>query len=285
MSGAVAIVGLGAMGGGLARRAIGRGLTVHVLDADPARVADAVAAGTEAADDLPTLARSGATVLLSLPSPEIAEEVATALLPHLSPGQIVADLGTMTPTACRRIAAAYSEAGARFIDVPVTGGPDGARAGTLRLFAAGDAAAVDEAAPLLSTFGEVVPCGGSGAGQATKLVNQMGMGLVNAVLLEALAYGRSAGLDPADLGRAVGGESGWRAEFAALARRVADETARGVGIKHGQLAYVLGEADTVGQALPTTRAAFEFCEGREATIREANRMSPSYWDALLTADA
>ena len=104
-------------------------------------------------------------------------------------------MSTVGPKAIR--SAAALAAPAELLDVPVTGGPDRARDGTLVVMAGGDAAALDRAEPLLRVLAkEVVRCGGAvGDGQAVKLVNQLLAGVHIVAAAEALSYARALGLD------------------------------------------------------------------------------------------
>lgn len=276
----VALIGLGAMGAGMAARLIEGGKDLLVLDKDPTKTAAAAALGARVARDLPAMAEAADIILMSLPSPDIATAVAVDLLPLVPKGGIVVDLGTMTPTATRELAAQYRGVGAAFLDAPVTGGPGGAAGGGLRIFLGGDREGCERASPILAELGDVLSCGGAGAGQAVKLVNQLCMGLTNAVLLEAISFGMRMGIEPEFLGRAIGGEAGWRHEFTKLAARVANGDAAAVGIKHGQIPYVLAEAERLGSSMPLSQAAYQFIENDPAVIPEANRLSPSFWLAL-----
>jgi 3-hydroxyisobutyrate dehydrogenase-like beta-hydroxyacid dehydrogenase len=98
----------------------------------------------------------------------------------------------------RRVAAALAERGAELLDAPVSGGPEGAAAGTLAIMVGGAAAAFGRVQPLLETLGgRVAHCGPSGAGAITKLVNQVLVTVHSAVAAEALTLAERAGLDPA----------------------------------------------------------------------------------------
>jgi 3-hydroxyisobutyrate dehydrogenase-like beta-hydroxyacid dehydrogenase len=194
------------------------------------------------------------------------------------------DLGTMTPADTRRYAALFAEKGAFLLDVPVSGGGGGAEAGTLRMFAAGDRGAYERCLPILTVLGDpetVVYCGESGNGHVVKGVNQMAMGLANAALIEAVAFGVQAGVDCAVLKRAVGGDTGWRGLFDKVAGSICEGAGREVGVKSGQLEYYLGEAAEKGFELPITAAVHGVCRDGEKIVMEANRLSASYWHEIV----
>ncbi|HEY5349265.1 MAG TPA: NAD(P)-dependent oxidoreductase, partial [Candidatus Lustribacter sp.] len=122
------------------------------------------------------------------------------LLANARPGMIFLEMSTIDVALSRRIGAACATRGLRYIDAPMSGGVEGARAGTLTVMAGGDAAALDEARPLLGCFAErVVHLGPAGAGHFTKLINQIVyLGYV-ALFCEATAAADAYGIPRDDL--------------------------------------------------------------------------------------
>jgi 3-hydroxyisobutyrate dehydrogenase len=118
-----------------------------------------------------------------------------ALAPHLAPGTLVLDCSTVSAQTAQRAAATLAARGVRFLDCPVSGGVEGARDGTLAIMVGGEAAAFDEAEPVLRALGRTISYfGPSGAGQAAKATNHiMCAGIVRAVA-EAMAFARAQGL-------------------------------------------------------------------------------------------
>jgi 2-hydroxy-3-oxopropionate reductase len=284
---ALGFIGLGAMGGRICRNLLQAGYTVTAFDIIPERVRACVEAGAVPARNAGEVARGAGVILTSLPSAEAFIEVAErSLLPNIRPGQVVVDLGTNTAPDARRLAEAFAKKDATLLDAPVSGGTRGAETGTLRVFAAGEAAAVERCRPLLDVIGDpayVVYCGPSGAGHVVKGVNQLAMGLGDAAYLEAVAFGSLAGVDPVTIARAVGGSGGWRQHFGSIAQRVAEGKGLDVGVKFGQLHYFLEEAQEQGFVLPLTEALHDFCAAGERIVMEVNRLSPSYWHELHLA--
>jgi len=281
-------IGLGAMGGPMARNLIRAGYPLVAFDIDAERLAAVVEAGATRAESSPDAAKRGEVVLTSLRSSAIFVEVTeNELLPNAREGQVLIDLGTTAPPETRRLAAAFGDKGATLIDVPVSGGPQGATNGTLRMFAGGDEAVYRRCRPILEVLGDpqrIVYCGPSGAGQVVKGVNQLAMGLGDAAYLEAIAFGVRAGVDPAAIRTAVGGEEGWRGHFGALAQRVVDGTAEGVVVKFPELPYFLREADERGIALPLTRALYAFCKAGDLSFHDnMRRPTVSFWRELTTS--
>jgi 3-hydroxyisobutyrate dehydrogenase-like beta-hydroxyacid dehydrogenase len=274
------------MGGPMAASLLRAGYAVTVFDTSAERRGAAVAAGATAADDVPTLVTGADIVCASLPSSDALVSVAeSALVPHARAGQVVIDFGTTTPPETRRLAAAFSERGAALVEAPVSGGVYGAERGRLRTFAGGDRDAFERVRPVLEAVGgaeHLVYCGPSGAGQVTKGVNQLAMGLGAAAYLEAVAFGVRAGVDPAVIDAAVGAEGAepWRAMVRRAARAAAEGRAEAEGVKFRELPYFLREAEEAGLPLPLTAALYAFCDAGERVVVDDNRPAPSFWHEL-----
>jgi 3-hydroxyisobutyrate dehydrogenase len=111
-------------------------------------------------------------------------------------GMIVVDHSTISPSATREMAGELAKKGATLLDAPVSGGDVGARNATLSIMVGGDEGAFHKVEPLLRTMGKTIThCGPSGAGQLTKLVNQILVSVTNLAVSEALVFARNNGLD------------------------------------------------------------------------------------------
>lgn len=184
----VAFIGLGTMGLPMARNLAAAGHELVGCDLDPERVR-ALGAGGAAT---PAEAAEGADVaILSLPAPEIVEQVAGGL-PHDVP---LIDMSTGPPALARRLAEAFDSA----LDAPVSGGPRGADSATLTIMVGGPPEDFARAEPLLRALGRPVHVGGPGAGQAAKLCNNLIAGATMAAVAEACALATAEGLDAATL--------------------------------------------------------------------------------------
>ena len=283
-------IGLGAMGGPMARNLMRAGYPLAAFDIDAERLAACVAAGAAAAENAEDAVRRADVVLTSLRSSAIFVEVAEqALVPSARAGQVFIDLGTTEAAQTRRLAAAFAARGAALLDAPVSGGPGGSASGTLRMFVGGDRAVADRLQPLLEVLGDparIVYCGPSGCGQIVKGVNQLAMGLADAAYLEAIALGVRAGIDPEAIRVGVGGDDDWRGHFASLAKRVADGRGESVVVKFPELPYFLSEAAEQHVLLPLTRALYEFCTAGDVSFRDnMGRPTVSFWRELLTRPA
>ena len=281
----IGFIGVGAMGGPMARRLLAAGLSVCAFDTDAERLAACAESGVQLASDAAEVVARGEIVLLSLPSSEVFVRVAEqTLLPNARPGQIFVDCGTTTPTETRRLAQRLAERDAFLVDAPVSGGANGAERGVLRTFVGGDPEAVARVRPILETIGGaegLTACGPSGAGQIVKGVNQLAMGLGAAAYLEAVAFGVRAGVDPAIIDQAVGGDGEhWRAIVRQTAQAVADGRGARIGVKFRELPYYLHAARELGFDLPLTDALYAFCDRGERVVTDDNRPAPSFWHEL-----
>ena len=203
----VGLIGCGNIGGRVAQVLVRKGFAVCACDADPARAA---AVGAEAA----TLAELAAQplVLLSLPSSREVEAVVEGpggLLEHGAAELVIVDLTTADPASTRRLHARCAERGIRFVDAGVTGGAAAAAAGTLVVLVGGDEDAIAAARPVLEAIAaQILLMGPSGAGHATKAVNNVLNAVTLAATGEAMLAGAAAGLDPARLLEAINAGSG-----------------------------------------------------------------------------
>ena len=201
----IGVVGLGAMGGRMLTRLAQKRVAVCGFDRDAARRA----ACPQAVDSLDALLDASDTVILSLPDSPAVEAVMGLVLAAPRAGRLVIDTSTADPASTRRLQAQAATAGVAFVDAPVSGGPAGAAAGRLLVMLGGAPADADRAEALLAPLARaVVRCGGPGAGNVVKLVNNL---LCSAHLLlagEALRLGEAAGVDPETLAAALAAGSG-----------------------------------------------------------------------------
>jgi 3-hydroxyisobutyrate dehydrogenase-like beta-hydroxyacid dehydrogenase len=193
-------IGLGRMGGAMARRLIEAGHRVVAFDVSEAARNALAAQGADIASSVRAVADAVPIVFLSLPSPEIV--VDTMLGAHAAGAgnrlQVCVDLSTSGPEAAIRLAAGLAERRIASLEAPVSGGIKGAREGTLSLMVSGPKSAWEQVRPLLEIFGRPFFMGESpGAGQTMKLVNNLLGACAIAITAEGMTIGVKAGLDPA----------------------------------------------------------------------------------------
>lgn len=192
----IGFVGLGNMGGRIARRLVDAGHAVLGSDSMPGR---AEACGAQAARSLAEVAQQADIILLSLPDSRVVEAVVEGpqgLLAHARAGQVMIDLSTAAASSTIRLAARFAEHGATYIDAGISGGAAAAEKGTLTLMVGGDKAVVDDLKWLFAPFStKVAYMGESGAGHTTKLLNNFLNAVSLAASAEVMVAGKKAGLD------------------------------------------------------------------------------------------
>jgi 3-hydroxyisobutyrate dehydrogenase-like beta-hydroxyacid dehydrogenase len=193
-------IGLGRMGGAMARRLLDAGHRVVVYDPVATASAALAAHGAEVAPTARAVADATPVVFLSLPNPPIVLEVVlgTKGIREGNRIEVCVDLSTSGPETAVKLAAGLAERQVASLEAPVSGGIKGAREGTLSLMVAGPAATWEEVRPLLNVFGKPFFMGANpGAGQTMKLVNNLLGACAIAITAEGMTLGIKAGLDPA----------------------------------------------------------------------------------------
>lgn len=203
MNGSICVLGLGLMGRPMSRRLTAAGFDVRGWNRSPLPAAEAE--GIALCADLDEAARAD-ICLLMLADSRAVDAVLDQLEPQLRAGQLVIDMGTSDPARSRAHAAVLADRGIGWVDAPVSGGPEGATAGTLTIMVGGAEPDVERAIPVLQSLGRnVVHLGGPGAGHTTKIVNQLIVGLTIEAVAEALALAEGSGLDPRLVQQALAG--------------------------------------------------------------------------------
>jgi len=192
----IGFVGLGNMGGRIARRLVDAGFVVLGSDAVPGR---AEACGAQAARSLAEVAEQSDIVLMSLPDSHVVEAVVEGkegLLRYAKAGQIYVDLSTASVNSTQRISQRFADLGASYIDAGISGGAAAAEKGTLTLMVGGNETVVDSLKEVFAPFStKVAYMGASGAGHTTKLLNNFLNAVSLAASAEVMVAGKKAGLD------------------------------------------------------------------------------------------
>jgi 3-hydroxyisobutyrate dehydrogenase-like beta-hydroxyacid dehydrogenase len=196
----VGFIGLGKMGGPMARNLINAGHSLVVNDVNEAATAQHRELGATWAATPREVASGAEIIFTSLPGPTEVEAVSLGgdgLIEGIKPGAIYVDLSTGSPTAIRQVAERIEAAGAHVVDAPVSGGVQGADKGTLAVMVGGEAAIVERVRPLLEVLGaSVVHVGGVGSGTVAKLVHNAISMTTRIVIQEGMALAVKAGVDP-----------------------------------------------------------------------------------------
>ena len=224
----VGFIGLGDQGGPMAEAIAEQGFDLHVWARRPASLSAVAAVPHVVHDTVAGLGASAQLIALCLRDDADIWNLLDDrhLLANVAPGTIIVNHGTGDPGEAGRIAAHVAEAGAVYLDAPVSGGGPGARARTLTVFAGGSTDAFDAARPVLAAFSDTVRLMGPvGAGQFTKLFNNA-LTITNMKNAEdVLALAEQVGLDLAALIEVIGASSGSSAALRALGKDITPELA------------------------------------------------------------
>ena len=196
----VGFIGLGRMGLPMARNLLRAGFPLVVHNRSPGNVGLIASEGAIPAENPAEVARSSDIILTCLPDVPAVEQVflgTGGLLPAIRTGQLLIDHSTVGPATSQQIAREASQAGASFLDAPISGGVERAANATLTIMVGGDRSAFDTALPVMEAMAAKVSyVGASGAGSVVKLVNQLMVGIHSLAAAEALVLGAKGGADP-----------------------------------------------------------------------------------------
>jgi len=190
------MIGLGAMGAPMARNLKAAGLLHAVWNRTGSKAtALATELGCSAAASIRALGTACDAVVVCVSADDDVRAVVAELAASLRRGGLVIDCSTVSADTAREAARVLGGGGIDFLDCPVSGGVEGARAATLAIMAGGDAAAFERAQPILKALGRTIArMGPSGAGQATKATNQILCAGVIQAVAEAMAFAKAEGL-------------------------------------------------------------------------------------------
>jgi 2-hydroxymethylglutarate dehydrogenase len=212
MATSVGFIGVGNMGNPMALNVLKAGFPMTVFDMNPKAMANLLDAGARKAGSASEVVDGSEIVLTSLPASPDVEAVYLGpggLVDRAKPGTILVDLSSVLPSTPKKIEPRAKERGVHFLEAPVSGGVSGARAATLAIMVGGEAAPLERARPVLRAIGpNIFHVGPVGAGNTVKAINNM-MACVNGLaMMEGLALGVKAGLDPMTVYEVVKASSG-----------------------------------------------------------------------------
>jgi len=208
----IGFIGTGAMGRPMLANLVKKGHTVSAYDVAEPALDGAVRAGAARAASTAAAARDAELVITMLPSSSHAESAylgAGGVLESVARGRLCVDMSTIDPSVSRRIAAAVTARGARFLDAPVSGGVPRAEDGTLAIMVGGDARDFEEARPVLAAMGaNIIHVGPVGSGEVAKLCNNLIAGVAAVAVSEAFRIAEGFGVDPKVLTDVISKSSG-----------------------------------------------------------------------------
>ena len=262
----IGMIGLGIMGKPMAKNLLKAGYDLTVSDLNKAAVDEVVAAGAKSA----TNAEIGETCDLVLTMVPNSPQVKAVMLgedgvaAHMKPGSVFIDMSSINPVASKEIAAVLAEKGIEMLDAPVSGGEPKAIDGTLSFMAGGKQEVFDKYKPVLEKMGaSVVRCGDVGAGNTTKLANQIIVACNIQALAEAMTLAQKAGVDPQLVFEAIkGGLAGSTVMNAKAPMMIAGDDKPGfkIDLHIKDLNNALDCAHSVGAPVPMTASVQEILQ-------------------------
>ncbi len=214
----VALIGTGIMGCPMGLNLMKAGFSLAVHSRTRPKAQPLLDAGARWADSPANASAHANAVITVVPDSPDVESVyldKNGVCETLSHSALAIDMSTVSPETARRVAQAVRDRGADFLDAPISGGKTGAIAGTLAIMVGGDEQTFELAKPLLQAMGKtIIHCGPSGAGQLTKLCNQIICGLNLLAVSEAMVFAKNVGLDAGTMLNVVssGAAGSWAVE-------------------------------------------------------------------------
>ena len=290
----IGFIGLGIMGKPMSKNLIKAGYSLVVNDVNKQAVAELAALGAETAENAAEVARKSDLVITMLPnSPHVKTVVLGkgGVIEGAKPGQIVVDMSSIAPLASKEVGAALAAKGVEMLDAPVSGGEPKAIDGTLSIMVGGKKELFDQCLPILQKMGSsVVLCGDIGAGNTTKLANQIIVALNIAALSEAMVLASKAGVDPEVVYKAIrGGLAGSTVMEAKAPMILAGNFKPGFRIELHikDLANAIETGHEVGVPLPLTSQVMEIMQALKVDGKAANDHSGivQYYEKLAQHEA
>jgi 3-hydroxyisobutyrate dehydrogenase/glyoxylate/succinic semialdehyde reductase len=251
----VGIVGLGIMGGAIARNLVERGWRVIGFDTDAAKRAELGAANVTIADDVAHVTRDAPIIMTSLPTPAAVEKVAQAIAGSGQPPRIVIELSTLTLADKLRFEAILEQAGHVALDCPLSGTGAQAKVRDLIVYASGDSAAIARCTGLFADFAkQSADLGAFGNGSRMKFVANHLVAIHNVATAEAMILAERAGLDPkmvVDMvGPGAGGSRMFQMRAPMMVEGVYEPATMKVSTWKKDMAIIAEFAEDVGCATP-----------------------------------
>lgn len=205
-------IGLGVMGLRMSKRLISSGYDLFVYDLDPKPLEELVASGGKRLSSPAGVAAESDVLISMLPTPAITREVMLGkggAAASLQEGSIYIDMSTSDPLLSKEIYEVLQKRKVEMLDAPVSGGMEGASAGTLAIMVGGNEQTFEKVKPILNCMGKKISyVGRTGAGHTMKLINNMLFAVIMAATSEALVLGQKNGIDLSVLRDVINSSSG-----------------------------------------------------------------------------
>lgn len=263
----IGFIGLGIMGKPMSKNMLKAGYDLVVLDVNKAAVDEVVAAGAQTAPTPKAVAEQTDIIITMLPnSPHVKQVVLgeNGIIEGAKAGAVVVDMSSIAPLVSREIAAKLAEKGIEMLDAPVSGGEPKAIEGTLSVMVGGKKEIFDKCYDVMKSMaGSVVLTGEVGAGNVTKLANQVVVALNIAAMSEALVLATKAGVNPELVYEAIKGGLAGSTVLNAKAPLVMDrkfDPGFRINLHIKDLNNVLETSHEIGVPLPLTAAVMEMMQ-------------------------
>lgn len=262
----IGFIGLGIMGKPMSRNLLKAGHKLVVYDIVPQAVDEIMSEGAEGARSAKEVAERCELVITMVPnSPHVKAAIfgENGVAEGIKPGSLVVDMSSIDPGVSREVGAELKKMGVRFLDAPVSGGEPKAIDGTLAIMVGGDQKDFDEAKPIFDAMGSAVLCGEIGAGQVTKLANQIVVALNIAAVGEALVLAMKSGVDPDLVYKAIRGGLAGSTVMDAKAPMMMDRNFKPgfrISLHIKDLQNALSAGQNTGTPLPLTAFAMEMMQ-------------------------
>jgi L-threonate 2-dehydrogenase len=251
----VGIIGLGIMGGAIARNLVERGWRVIGFDIDPAKCAELARTEVAIAADVAALTRDAPLIMTSLPAPAAVEQVAGEIAGSGHPPRIVIELSTLSLADKLRFAAILEKAGHIALDCPLSGTGAQAKARDLVVYASGDTKSIAQCMRLFADFArQSADLGGYGNGSRMKFIANHLVAINNVATAEAMLLAERAGLDPKlvveMVGPGAGGSRMFQMRAPMMVKRIYEPATMKVSTWQKDMAIIAEFADDVGCETP-----------------------------------
>lgn len=284
----IAFIGTGVMGKSMAGHLVKAGYDVTVFNRSKERALPLLDAGCSWAETVAAAVYDADVVITMVGYPTDVEDIYLSkdgILESAKDGAYLIDMTTSSPRLARDIFAVAETSSLHAIDAPVSGGDLGAKNATLTIMVGGEEGDFEAVLPILKVMGkEIIHQGGAGAGQHTKMANQIAIAGSMLAVVECISYAKAAGLDPEKVLRSVGAGSASSWSILNLGPRIlAEDFAPGFYVKHfiKDMGIALEEADEMEISLPGLETAKQLYDMLSA-VGGAELGTQALW--LLYAD-
>ncbi|SHH64151.1 3-hydroxyisobutyrate dehydrogenase [Virgibacillus chiguensis] len=267
----IGFIGTGVMGASMAKRIMNAGYHVSIYTRTKQKATSLINAGADWEDSIANLTKNCKVIITMVGYPSDVEEVYFSdqgILKNVAQGTYLVDMTTSKPKLAEQIESEAEEKGCYALDAPVSGGDIGAKNGKLTIMVGGKEKAYKDILPLLQTMGEnIILQGEAGAGQHTKLANQITIASNMVGVCEAIAYAKKSGLNPElVLDSITAGAAGSWSLSNLAPRMIKEDDAPGFYVKHfiKDMKIALESAEELGLSTPGLALSLKLYEELEA---------------------